>query len=252
MERTKYRLIIYITIFIISLQSTYSNAQTAYQKIIYEAYIDGQMNKWASVIYTMENSKLPLTISQKLELIDYYYGYSAFLVGKKNYTQAEIVITKGESLIQEVLLVNKNNATAYAFKGSFLGFRISISKFKALYLGAESLDNINKALKLEPNNTQGLIDKGNMLVHTPSVFGGDKVQSLKYFTKAMQVFEASNNTVQNWQYLNVVVNVARNYEKLNRLEDAKRVYEKVLRKEPNFTWVKNELYPGVLAKIRNK
>ena len=44
--------------------------------------------------------------------------------------------------------------------------------------------------------------------------------------------------------------IANVYEKTDKLEDAKLTYEKIMRNEPDIKWVKDDLYPQLLAKIK--
>lgn len=206
------------------------------------------MKKWENVIVSFEKQK-PATIDEKLELISYYYGYIGYLLGVKNYEKAAINIDKGDKLIADVLKQAPKNATAFAFKGSFIGFRIGMSKFKAITLGPESSKSIAHALQLEPGNIQAHVDKANALYHTPGLFGGDKKQSLKLFLKASTLLEKSKQTDNNWFYLNVLTLTAKNYESLEQWQNAKAIYEKIMRFSPDYKWVKNELYPTLLKKM---
>lgn len=222
--------------------------ETPYKRNFYNAFINREMYKWGSIIQTIETGKSSLTVDQKLELINYYYGYVGHLIGKKQYEEAEDMIARGEKLIQQVLKVAPDNATACSFKGSFLGFRMGISRFKVFSLSHESLEDINRAYELDPRNVQALIDKGNILFYSPSVFGGDKEEALKYYLKGSAILENKRDTDQNWVYLNLLTTIALAYDKTDRPKDAKIICEKILRKEPNYKWVKDILYPRILEK----
>lgn len=249
MERTKHIFIGLIFSFFILLPSGILNAQSTYKNLIYNAYINGDMNKWANVIYTIEQNEDNKTIDQKLELISYYYGYVGFLIGIKNYEKAQLMIPKGEKLISQVLAESPKNATAYAFKGSFIGFKIAMSKFKAMTLGPESAASLKKGYEIDPSNVQVLVDKANALYHTPKLFGGDKKEALKLFQKGLKLMESSMNTTNNWFYMNVLTLTARAHENLNQNEQALQLYEKILHIEPDYKWVKNELLPSLKKKM---
>ena len=77
--KQKIRILISIFTLLITLCSL-TNAQSNYKPIIYNAYINGDMAKWGSVIAAIEKQN-PQTTDAKLELISYYYGYTAFLIG---------------------------------------------------------------------------------------------------------------------------------------------------------------------------
>lgn len=213
------------------------------RKTIYNTFINREMSKWGNIIRTLETGKPLTTVDQKLELISYYYGYIGHLIGKKQNDQAEPMILKGEKLIQQVLQASPKNATAYAYKGSFLGFHIAINKYKSLRLSSESMTYIDKACELDPQNAQALIDKGNMLYYSPRLFGGDKEEAITFYLKGVKILEKNKDTDQNWVYLNLLTTIALAYDKINKPKEATLTCEKILRKEPNYKWVRDVIYP---------
>lgn len=249
MERSKYRIKYLLLAFLLLENISFCNSESIYRKMIYKTFVNGEMYKWDGIIQSMEESTSTKTLDQKLELISYYYGNTAHQIHKKQYEKATVSCNKGETLIAQVLLQSPQNATAYAYKGAFLGFRIGISKFKSVVLGPESEACINKANQLEPHNVQAIVDKANLLYYIPSILGGDKKQALKLYILAVAIMEKNKECHQNWFYLNTLTSIAKTYEKLDQDQHSKAVYEKILRLEPNFKWVKNELYPGLLVKI---
>ncbi len=250
MENQNYLLkILVISILLFSLTIEIS-AESPYRKSIYTSFISREMYKWGDIINSIEVNNLPTTIDQKLELIDYYYGYIGYLIGKKQLETAEKYVNKGDKLIAQVLKESSKNATAYSYKGSFIGYRIGINKFKALLLSSQSAAYINKAYQIDPQNIQAIIDKGNILYYAPSLFGGDKTEALKFYLKAAKLIENYKDTNQNWAYLNLLTIIALAYEKTEQPQLAKLIYDKILRHEPNFYWVKVDLYPKFMAKYK--
>jgi tetratricopeptide (TPR) repeat protein len=240
---------LFITLFLFTLvPEVYS--ESPYKKTFYNSFINREMYKWGNVINTIENGKPMTTVDQKLELINYYYGYIGYLIGKKQYDTASPMINKGEKLIHQVLQVSPKNATAYAFKGSFLGFRMGMSKFKTFSLSRESLSDINRAYELDPHNVQALIGKGNILYYSPKLFGGDKEEALTYYLRGLRILEKNRDTDQNWVYLNLLTNIALAYDKTDKPGDAKLTCVKILHNEPNYRWVKDILYPRLLEKTK--
>lgn len=73
------RIIVFV-IFCLPIQKTYPESN--YQHAIYQSYISGNMNKWASVITAAEKENSANT-ERRLELISYYYGYIGYLIGTK-------------------------------------------------------------------------------------------------------------------------------------------------------------------------
>jgi tetratricopeptide (TPR) repeat protein len=240
--------VVFVLLFCLSVSYVVAG-QNSYREQTYNAFVTGDIGKWLNVLKSMESDKISSN-DKKLELISYYYGYIGYLIGEKNYTEAGKYITKGESLIAEVIKSSPKNATAYSFKGSYIGFRIALSKLKAITLGSESIANVDKALKIDPDNVQALVDKANTLYHAPKLFGGDKEQAVKYLQKAIRVMESTRNTHSNWMYLNTLVQLARMYENIGQINSAARIYEKILAFEPDYKLVKDELYPSLKSRMK--
>jgi len=233
---------------LIFLASFSSFAIPNYKLEIYNAYVNGDMNKWAQIVKTMESSGNIKTIEQNLELIEYYYGLTAYLIGTKKEKQAKVIINKADIILNKLIKSNPKNATINAFKGSFTAFKISLDKYKVVVLGTESMKYLNQAYKLNPNDIQANIDKGNALFHAPGFAGGDKNEALKLFNNAISLMEKNNKDDNNWLYLNVLVQTAQAYSDIDKKDKAVQILEKALKKEPAFTWIKDEIYPEILKK----
>lgn len=226
-------------------------SQHKYTQAIYDAYTNGQMDKWEQVIGDMESEKLT-TVNDKLKLIEYYYGQTGFLINNGQKAQVKSNIAKAEKLIDEVIEKEPSNATALAFKGVFLAYQISINKLKAPIIGPLSMKYIKTAYETDNNNIQALSDMGNMLYYAPALFGGDKRQGIAYIERAIQSIEKQKLTSKNWHYLNLMVTLARFKKEIGENDAAMDIYKKLLEIEPNFIWVRKELYPTAeVAPIAN-
>jgi tetratricopeptide (TPR) repeat protein len=250
MERQKYisRSVIIISFLLLSIQVSFS--QSSYSDPIYKAYSRGKMDIWFELMDTCQKNVDPRNLEEQLELISYYYGYTAWLIGAEKHDIAEEYIDKSEEIINSLLDKSPENATLLAYKGAYIAFTIGISNFKAIYLGPKSIKYINKALELDPENIQGNIEKGNSMYYRPSVFGGDKREAITYYVKAVKNFEEQGLVVNNWMYINTMTALGQAYEATDQLQLAKVCYEKIIRIFPNFMWVEEELYPDLLK--RNK
>ncbi len=130
---------------------------------------------------------------------------------------------------------------------SFIAFKIGMSPLKAPFLGAKSMENIDLAIKYDPESPQGWIERGNALFYMPKAFGGSKEEALQAFNKAKQFMEKEPESLHhNWIYLNVLMILGQSYEKTDNLEMAKITYDKLLKIEPNFSYVRDELYPAFM------
>ncbi len=232
-----------ISLFLICT-ATISIGQNAYREPIYLAYVQGDMSRWEAIIRLMEERSDDFSDEERKELISYYYGYISFLLETDQKDKVQDYIIKGEKHLNALLKSAPNDVTALAYKGSFIGFRIGTNKFKALTLGKESISYINRAYKLDSQNVQAILDKGNLLYHMPGMFGGDKKEAVRLYEKAVLRMEKHQNLKQNWLYLNVLTTIARHYEEEKQWQKAVLIYEKILQQEPEFTWVKDTLYPA--------
>lgn len=209
---------------------------------IYNAYIQGDMDAWLTVIRQME-SQPPLTDAQKLDLISYYYGYTAYLIGNDRKKEARENIKTAEKLIDEMLKENSSfDVPLMAFKGSFIGYKLGLNKFKAITLGPESMKYIKRAYRKDPGNVQAIADMANMLYYAPDIFGGDKKEAVRLYKKAVSTLEQNNQWRHNWFYLNILVTLAQHYDSVKQPDEAREIYEKILNIEPGFRWVSEELY----------
>ena len=250
MEKPKNYLNRLFLLLILTFAASETKAESPYRRSFYTSFINREMYRWGGLINTVEASNPPATIDQKLELINFYYGYIGHMMGKKEHEIAGDYLERAEKLNNQVLRLSPRNATAYAYKGAFMGMRIGLNRLKSVYLGPESKMYINKAIALEPNNVQAIIDKGNLLFYSPGMLGGDKDDAITLFLHAEKLMEKNKDTDHNWNYLILLTTLAKAYEKLDQLPAAKLAYEKALRNEPNYKWVRDDLYPKLILRMK--
>jgi len=245
MEGKKYRLVILL----ISL-STFAFAQTDYENRIYKSFISGDMKDWKAATDEMENTKsenndfLP-------ELINYEYGYIGWCLGNDKKNQAKHYL----ELMEENLEILKNTegktALYHAYMAAALGFKIGLSTWRAPFLGPKSMEHAEKAMKNDSLNFQANTELGNIWHHMPAVFGGSDEKALKYYQKAIEIYENSEDELKHkkWLYLNILATIGKLKFEQKNYEQALLYYEKALNIEPKFVWVKNELLPELKNEI---
>lgn len=236
-------LILFMLSFLLTIQ-----AQNSRKHRIYDAYVLANRSQWIQVISDMERATDQKTLSWKLELAEYYYGMAGFYIGIKRKDLAETIIEKGDVLVDGILKEHPTNATAMAFKGSMTAFKISLTRYKVLVLGKESLQWMEKAMKTDPNNVQALADRGNAYVHAPALFGGDPELGIQLFKKSLSLLEKRNQASGNWFYLNLLVTTGEAYKRIGQLDKARVYYEKALQVEPRFRYVRETLLPALVKK----
>lgn len=251
MERKKYLLIaISLTtiVFFSSIISFGSNSYniSTFKERIYVSYINGDMVTWEKIVKEMEG--IPSLTSQK-ELLGYYYGLTGYLISVKEKKKAAVYVTKGDVIIDRILAKTPQDALFTAYKAAFLGFKIGLNNLKAMTLGMKSADLSKVAFLKDSLNAQVVTERANVLYYSPSFVGGNKTEAMRLYKRAISLIEQSNDIAGNWFYLSLLTNIARLEEELGNYKEALSLYKKILTIEPQYKWVKNELYPALKSRF---
>jgi tetratricopeptide (TPR) repeat protein len=247
MEGPKHILII----FILLIAGT-PTALASWKTEIYQAYTSSQMERWKVVIDEMENKKVN-NESFLSQLVNYQYGYIAWCIGNDNNEQAKEYLDRAEKNLDLLAEVNADASIINAYKSAFYGFKIGMNKIRAPFFGPRSVRHAEQAIEQNEKNPMGYIQYGNSQYYMPSVFGGSKEVAVDYFRKAQSLMEQHPEEIKNdWNYLSLLTLIARSYEEIGRLSQAQEYYHKILKVEPEFQWVKNELYPDFLQKQKQQ
>lgn len=246
MERTKYLIFISL-ILVLNLHLNANNKSD-----IYDYFIENDMQSWKFKINKMNN------LSSKsddfiLELINYQYGYIAWCIGNNKQTEAKTYLEIAEKYLEYLEKKDFNLSMINVYKSAFNGFKISFNNVNAPFLGPESIDFAEKALELDENNPFAYIQLGNIQFYMPQMFGGSKNLAINYYKKAQSLMEQNIKTyINDWNYINLLVTIAQAYTETKEYDFAKKYYEIILKIEPEFNWVKNELYPELLNLQNNE
>ncbi len=243
MERSKY--IIAVLLLFCHLTISASNKSR-----IYNAFISNDMTSWGKVIDEMQLQK-NMSNEFKLELINYQYGYIAWFIGVKNDDLAEKYLALAEENLESLEKAEYNLSMVNAYKSAFYGYKIGLNVLKAPFLGLKSLDCAKLAIKLDAQNPYGYIQYGNAQFYMPAMFGGSKTEALEYFRKAEGLMELDKEGIkEDWNYLSILTLITQSLIATNNYDEAKVYFQKLFKVEPNYLWVKNELYPQFLKKLK--
>ncbi|MFN8208453.1 MAG: tetratricopeptide repeat protein [Bacteroidales bacterium] len=244
MERKKY--FIGLIVFILSL----SGAKAGYREIIYGSYISSDMALWKRTIDAM-HLKQGKNNEFILELVNYQYGYIGWCLGQKRDDEAESYLELAEDYLDALEAKSFKPSYTHAYRSAFYGYRIGLSIWIAPVIGPKSIEEANQAMKLDSRNPFGFIQYGNAQYHMPAMFGGSKSHAIDYFKLAEKKMEAQMTLYAgDWNYLSLLAMIGKAYEDTGDYRAARTYYEKALKEEPNFLWVKNQLYPNILKKIK--
>ena len=221
----------------------------SYSYRLYNSYQLGQMDVWLEVLAQMEKDYSVTPSNEMLfDIAQLQYGYIGYLLGIKNKKLASSVLSDARQKVDMLLSAQPNNANAMALGAALMAYQIAISPYKAPFIGPKSMSIINESLLIDPNAPQALLEKANSAHYAPSMFGGNPVEAIAYYTKAIGVMEELNGggAPQTWLYLNAYAQLALAQEKAKQLANAKNTYLHILKIAPKFKWVKDELYPKFL------
>ncbi len=244
MERSKY-ILITIRAFLVA-----TGVRSAdYKTDIYHAYIGNDMKKWKNSIDLM-SSQSDKTNDFILQLINFQYGYIAWCIGNNKKDEAEIYLEAAEKNIS--ILEKKAYKLSYlnSYKSAFYGFKIGLNVFKAPFLGPKSIACALSAIEQDQANPYAYMQYANAQYYMPVAFGGSKKTAITYYLKAQKLMETTHEPQQDWNYLSLLAIIGKAYEETGNDNLAQFYYQKILKIEPNFLWVKNELYPKIKNKVK--
>lgn len=242
MERPKHILTILILLLL-------KPAFAQYNQQIYNAYITNNMGKWRQVINHIDKIETK-SAELLLELINYEYGYVAWCIGQKKWDEAELYISKAETRLEYLDKIGYEPALVQAYKSSFYGYLVGVHWYNAPVFGPMSLKYINSAIKSGPTIAMVQIQYANALLYMPAAVGGSKSKALGHFLIAHSLFGQSNISKKtDWNYLSLLTSIAQTYSELGNYAMANAYYNEILKIEPQFLWVKNELYPALIKKM---
>ncbi len=214
-----------------------------YKQDIYNAYITNNMEVWKTTIDEME-AKEKKSEELLLELINYQYGYIGWCIGNNEKKQAKEYLKLAEDNLKSLEKTSLYPSYVDAYKSAFYGYTIGLSKLKAPFVGPKSINAAKKSMEENPNNPYGFIQYANAQFYMPPVFGGSKTEALEYYKQAKTIMEKDPVDMKNdWNYLSLLTNMAEAYTEIKEYDKAEQYFKNILKIEPNFLWVKNELYP---------
>jgi tetratricopeptide (TPR) repeat protein len=244
------KITIIIALLISPIFALFSNNLANSKEKLYVAYISGNNELWISVMNDLsEFYKASDNIFELFELAKSQYGYMGVLIDRSEFDLARKILPETEKNIQELLKYNPNWADAHGLKAGIYGFKIILFPTQVIFNGPKGKNYLEKASSYNEISASILVEMANYKYHTPALLGGDINEAIKYYEYAIRLFELTDQKKHNWQYINTMVWLAISYDKKGENVKAAKLLSKILKLEPDFNWVKNDLYPKI---IRNE
>ena len=198
----------------------YSNLQ------LYQAYITRDMSVWEHYIDSADWNSLDT--EQRKQLLNYEYGYSAYILG--------INVEEGKQCIQrfashlEMMKSELPEERYCAYMASVQSYRLAMDKGQLMKYAKRVFSNIQRAMEINPNDPFVLSMQGNVEFYSPF---GSKKEALVYYQKADSLYGVAGTDYERWNRRAVQMTYILCLHKLRREDEAKKLCEELLAEEPN-------------------
>lgn len=133
---------------------------------------------------------------------------------------------------EKAVSLNPNNAEYHRLWGALCGQTIPANVLFAIRYGHCAMDEVSKAIQLNPKSSMAWLSKGVGNFYLPANFGGGPDQALNDLQKATQL---DANNADAWLWQGIVL------RKLNRNAEARKAFEKALALDGSRVWTKQQL-----------
>lgn len=232
MERKKNKNLILLA-FILWMIAIYPVQSQEPACFFHETYANGNLEGWESRIALMERQHAS-NDEMLMEALVARYGFIGYLLGEKQNARAKKILEDTEKRLEELLGKHPGNARLLAVRAGLTGFRIGLAPLRAPVLGQRNVDAWEAALKNDPGEPMGWIEKGNSLFYRPAMFGGDKAQAEAAFRKAAELLKHSSC---NWISAFIQVRLYEAYKANGKKAEAESILKKLQEKPGQFRWV---------------
>ena len=191
-------------------QAQYSNHQ------LYQAYITRDMSVWQQYINSADWENLDT--EQRKQLLNYEYGYSAYILG--------INVEEGKQCIQrfashlEMMKSELPEERYCAYMASVQSYRLAMDKGQLMKYAKIVFSNIQRAMEINPNDPFVLSMQGNVEFYSPF---GSKKEALVYYQKADSLYGVAGADYERWNRRAVQMTYILCLHKLRREEEAKKL-----------------------------
>lgn len=227
-----------------------ATAQTHNERL-YRCFVTEQMSDWETVILEKEKSLAGEGNAEaEFELLHAQYGYIAYLIGQNNEDRAKKYIDKAEKHIVNILAMRTECAEVLAIQSAINTFKIAINPYKVLYLGKRSINLLNRATAMDPQNVYVVIELGNYKLYAPEIANGNVNDAIKCYLNAIEMLKEQNGNCppKTWWYINTQLQLAIAYKKSYNPNMEKLIYKQILDIEPNCKWAK-KAYKKLLTPV---
>lgn len=181
----------------ITFTTTYSFAQTAYEKAMLPKVQMIEMPKANPDDYTAQaNDFARIGDKEKTLWQPYYYAALSIikkgreLMQKNQVSQLDDVAKEAQNYIDKAEALSPNNAEIFLLKKMNHGLKMMVNPMERWQTeGQAAQQALAKAKELDPENPRISILEAEDLYYTPEQFGGSKSKGIELFKKALEQFK---------------------------------------------------------------
>ena len=209
---------------------------------LYTAYLVADMSVWDRYLRTTEWDDLSLL--ERTRYINYEYGYIATAIDTKQ-PDAKEQNERFKSHIDAMQSVLPQ-ATILTYLSSYAAYRAKLSAFEFLKQGLRAKTLAQQAVEADGDNPLALTLLGCVDFYAPSILGGNKNRALANFEHAKEVFIAQGDTILNWNYASLQMQLAMCLDKTGHRQEAIELCQSLLAKDSNFLYIRDTYLPTLL------
>lgn len=230
--------------FYFSILELAAQDQMDYSQEMYDLYVDGEIGRWESVIQLMEEEYQQRGDRGLLYSICVaQYGYIGYCISEEKEEKAKISLKKAVRNVKELRELYYDRDDILALHGAFVGFRIMLSKFSAMYLAPKSYNLISSASSSSKIYYNCSLEMGNIKYFTPSFLGGSKSEAIDYYLQSIDIIESKYDISEGfWMYINLLLILANAYYDTGAKDLSRDTYQKIFSYEPDIEWIKEEYW----------
>ncbi len=181
----------------ITFTTTYSFAQTAYEKAMFPKVQTIEIPKTNPDDYTAQaNDFARIGDKEKTLWQPYYYAALSIikkgraLMEKNQVAQLDDVAKEAQNYIEKAEALSPNNAEIFILKKMNHGLKMMVNPMERWQTEGQAAQvALNEAKKLDPENPRISILVAEDLYFTPEQFGGSKTKGIELFKKALEQFK---------------------------------------------------------------
>jgi tetratricopeptide (TPR) repeat protein len=205
--------------------------------IMYQTYLNNDMKRWGTEIQKYINQP-DLTIDDKIDISNYFYGYIAAILETEKKNVIESLLKIWNSYLDEIEATKGNRADIHVYRAAISAYKFKLNPM-LLAQATRSLNELDKALNIDPNNFLAIGLKGNVKFYMP----GNKKDAIIWFERALENLDTAN--VYRWNRCAITLCLAQAYEKTGNKEKAIKICQTILTEEPNFKYMRDIYYPSI-------